>query len=132
MPHYIAPEEARGVQPSVESDVYSLGATFFHALTGRPPFKGRYKEVVRQHLRRPTPDPRFLAPGLDEGLARLVTRMLEKDPSRRPADMREVAGTVDRIRAGRNVPEITSDAPASEPPGRLLTRRSRTPVDENL
>ncbi|MHC4861189.1 MAG: serine/threonine-protein kinase [Planctomycetota bacterium] len=124
MPHYSSPEEVRGEESSARSDIYSLGATFFHILTGRPPFKGRYKEVVRQHLRRPAPDLRVLAPGIGDGVARLLTRMLEKDPGRRPSDMLEVSGAAEHLLLVDGVPEARD--PAAGAPGRLKTRRGRS------
>ena len=55
-PAYAAPEMARGKGADPRSDLYSLGATFFHVLAGRPPFQGKnFSEVVVKHVTEPPP-----------------------------------------------------------------------------
>jgi serine/threonine-protein kinase len=96
-PYYIAPEQARAarnVSPAV--DVYALGATLFHALTGRPPFVGSSPlEVMSQHVTKAAPDPREMAPEVRPETAALVLQLLEKDPARRPS----AAEMVERLHA---------------------------------
>jgi len=80
-PFYMSPEQIRGEEPSPASDIYSLGATFFHLATGRPPFpRGN---VIDAHLKKTPPDPVELKPGLPRELAEIILRCLEKDPSQR-------------------------------------------------
>jgi len=118
-PHYLSPEQARkSTRATATSDVYSLGATFFHMLTGRPPFRGAYLEVLRQHMKRPAPDPRVHAPDLSEETARLVAIMLAKAPESRPRGMADVIRHVNRS----GVVDAGNEAP-SGPPGRLRPRR---------
>ena len=47
-PHYTAPELARGVRPTKHADYFSLGACFYHALTGRPPHEGKDSRAILQ------------------------------------------------------------------------------------
>lgn len=81
---YIAPEVARGRGADPRSDLYSLGATLFHALAAMPPFRGKtIIEVVREQLHDSAPDLSELRPQLDPRTAQIVSRMLALDPDDR-------------------------------------------------
>jgi serine/threonine protein kinase len=94
-PDYVAPEQA--LDPSsadVRADIYSLGATFYFCLAGRPPFpEGTEAQKVRWHqTRQPEPIRRLQSGVLGwVGLAVLIERMMAKDPARRPQTPQEVA-----------------------------------------
>ncbi|MEP0772850.1 MAG: protein kinase, partial [Acidobacteriota bacterium] len=89
-PRYMSPEQVRGERPLPQSDLYSLGATLFHLLTGRPPFDHESTfEVARLHLSAPVPDPRRWRPDCPHWLARFVMRLLEKRPGDRFVSARE-------------------------------------------
>ncbi len=83
---YIAPEQttdATGVDG--RADLYSLGCTLYFALSGQPPFPGGTgREKMRRH-RQEEPRPlRELAPDVPVGFARLIERLMAKDPAQRP------------------------------------------------
>ncbi|HHQ48603.1 MAG TPA: serine/threonine protein kinase [Acidobacteria bacterium] len=80
-PFYMSPEQIRGEEPSPSSDIYSLGATFYHLATGRPPFNRG--NVIDAHLNATPPDPTEIRPGLSRELADIILRCLEKEPSKR-------------------------------------------------
>ena len=124
-PHYLSPEQARGGSwPTVRSDVYSLGATLYTAVTGRPPFRGTYREILRHHQKRVAPDPRVHVGNIPAPVAEFVLRMLEKDPARRPDDMREVAATATRLVGElEQIPVPEPALEASSVPSRLRSRR---------
>ncbi len=83
-PNYIAPEKAKDHTEDFRSDIYSLGATLFHAFTGRVPFTGRSAvEVVAARLAMPAPDVRSLREDLHDVTAAIVARTLEADPFKR-------------------------------------------------
>jgi serine/threonine-protein kinase len=83
-PHYISPEQARGTgEVDVRSDLYSLGATLYHMLTGRTPFLGNARMVMVQHLSDEPPPIRDLEPEVSEELAAVVKKLMRKDPERR-------------------------------------------------
>jgi len=80
-PYYISPERARGNLADHRSDIYSLGATMFHALSGEPPFDGKTAaDVVLARLKHPPPDLKELRPGLQSQTVELINRMMAADP----------------------------------------------------
>jgi serine/threonine protein kinase len=112
---YIAPEQARGEDLDERADVYSLGCTLFHLLTGHPPFRAQqgpsvkeYLEVMRMHLAAPIPDPRADAPNADTELVQFIATMMTKDRNKRPT-FDEVARQLTRIadRLGGELPRVT-------------------------
>ncbi|WP_242355625.1 serine/threonine-protein kinase [Anaeromyxobacter sp. SG64] len=85
-PYYTAPEIWSGAAATAASDIYSLGATYFHLLTGRPPYPGPDVAAVEQgHLRERVPDVRALVPSLPASCAALLARALAKAPRERHA-----------------------------------------------
>lgn len=97
-PWYSSPEQARALRLDHRSDMYSLGATFFHVLTGRPLFRGRTPVVIlAKHAGDPPQlDPlRAVAP---DGLVDLFARMLAKRPADRFADHDELTQALKRLR----------------------------------
>jgi hypothetical protein len=87
---YGAPEELLGGEVDHRADMYALGATFFHALTGTPPFRARtVKEVVTAKTLKEPPE----VPQVDDAppwLAELIGRLMARDPEMRPASFNEV------------------------------------------
>jgi uncharacterized RDD family membrane protein YckC len=83
-PLYMAPEQARGEGVDHRADMYSLGCSFYHLLSGWPPFDGTTViEIVRKQLAgklRPLSD---ASPNVPPALARVIERLLQKDPARR-------------------------------------------------
>ncbi|MBM4144064.1 MAG: hypothetical protein FJ225_10810 [Lentisphaerae bacterium] len=83
-PYYIAPERVRRQKVDERADIYSLGATLFHALAGRPPFEGETPvEVVRARLDRPAPSLGDFVPQANARVQSIIARMLEEEPARR-------------------------------------------------
>jgi serine/threonine protein kinase len=90
---YLSPEQALD-QPNLDgrSDIYSLGATLFALLTGRPPFhEGTIGQKLMWHQTRCPQSVTELRPDVPKELANLVARMLAKSPEDRPASCAEVA-----------------------------------------
>lgn len=81
--YYVAPEIVRGERADARSDVYSLGATLFHLLTGNKPFEGSRSTVLRAHLQTAAPDLRELQPDLDPRLAAVIRKAMSKDAADR-------------------------------------------------
>jgi len=89
---YISPEQARDPRTAdVRSDLYSLGCTFFYMLAGRPPFpEGTVLQKLLQHQGDQPPDVRHFRPGLPDEVARVLRKMLAKDPRHRPREPAEL------------------------------------------
>ena len=96
-PAYIPPEQAQGFAAGPTADIYSLGVTLFHAVTGKRPFKGSLMQVLFKHVSEPLPDIRDFNPGAPEELNALIQRMTAKDPAQRIQSMDDVADELDRL-----------------------------------
>ena len=84
-PFYISPEQAQGLLDiTPATDIYSLGATLYHILTGEPPFDAPTgREIMKKHVRDPVPDPRTVNPTLSARTARICMKCMQKDPKDR-------------------------------------------------
>jgi len=83
-PLYFPPESARGEAFDARSDLYSLGATFYHLLAGRPPFDGDNPvELAMKHAEKPVPSLQELAPTAPVPLCRVIHRLVRKSPAER-------------------------------------------------
>ncbi len=89
-PAFMSPEQARGEPADLRSDFYSLGATLYFLVCGRPPFDGQLVSVLLKHLGDPPPDPRAFDAKLSEGFSALVRRLMSKERGERPADGAEL------------------------------------------
>jgi hypothetical protein len=127
-PNYSAPEQAMGrhAEITAATDVYGLGALFYHLVTGRAPFNAATPtETLRLVLDTEAPPPRLLNPALPRDLETICLKCLAKEPAQRYETPAEVAGDVDRFLNERPI--------HARPPGALyrmgkFARRHRTVV----
>jgi len=101
-PHYISPEQIRG-EKSIDgrADIYSLGATFFHMVTGHCPFEADTAPVIMSmHMHDPMPDPRTFVPELSDGLCRVLSRMMAKQRDERYPDVESLDADLQRLLRG--------------------------------
>jgi len=83
-PAYISPEQARGEEVDHRSDIYSLGATCYHLLAGRPPYLGDTPlATLAQHITAKLPSLAERVPGIPPHLCTVIERMMAKDPGSR-------------------------------------------------
>lgn len=86
-PCYSAPEQIRGAELDVRTDVYAVGATLFTLVMGRAPFVGDALAVTAQIVSDPPPSPRELNHRVPADLDAIILKCLEKDPARRFPDL---------------------------------------------
>jgi serine/threonine protein kinase/phage FluMu protein Com len=98
-PDYMAPEQALDFHAAdTRADIYSLGCTLHHLLTGQPPFGGStLSQKLLQHQRAAPPPLGKLRPEVPPEVAALVGQMLAKDPVDRPQTPAEVAASLKRF-----------------------------------
>jgi len=102
-PLYISPEQARGqADIDIRSDLYSLGATFYHALTGHPPFEGpTHAVIMAKHLTEPVTPVAQRRADVPAGCAAVCERLLEKDRDDRYASPTELIAELVEVIEGR-------------------------------
>jgi len=90
-PEFSSPEQLRGEELSVRSDIYSVGMTLYYLLTGKTPFHGdNVVQLLATVLEKPAPSPRSIRPEIPEGLARIALRCLAKQAGDRFASYDEL------------------------------------------
>ncbi len=123
-PHYISPEQARDPSTAdAQSDLWSLGATMYHAVCGRPPFAGAsVAEILSAVLYEPVPDPAALAPQISNGFALVLRKCLARDRSKRYETPAELLADLERVRE-RRAPNVRRSALEPVAPGRVQRLR---------
>jgi eukaryotic-like serine/threonine-protein kinase len=126
-PLYMSPEQVQGLDVDSRSDIYSLGMTFHHLLTGRPPLAADspYALALKQIHERP-PSVRLLRPDCPTGISDLVDWMTEKSQSLRPKSIEDVIQALNKYELGLalNIPK--SNAGFAELP--LFGKQSESSV----
>src|SRR5437660_4966716 len=96
---YMSPEQACGEAVDARSDLYSLGATFFYALTGRAPFEGtNLPAILTKHVNETAPLVQAVRPDVPAKVGAVVDRLLRKAPSERFQTGDDVARVVGEVR----------------------------------
>jgi len=121
-PYYMSPEQARGESDlDTRADIYALGATLFHILTGSVPFDGETPAVIAaRRLSEPTPAAQERRPDLSVNTSRLILKMMAREPENRFANAQQLLDTIEDLRRGRlpRVPLVTRTATRSAKPAR--------------
>jgi len=97
-PYYMSPEQARGeTELDTRSDIYSLGATLFHMVTGSPPFDGGTPAmIISKRVTGPIPVARSFRPELSVTTNRLIYRMMAKAPAQRYQTASELLSAIEK------------------------------------
>jgi serine/threonine protein kinase len=113
---YIAPEQVMSSQViDHRADIYSLGATLYHALTGQLPFTGRSRlEVLFKHTNEAPVSPDQLVPSLEPGVTAVVLKMMAKDPDARHQTYPELLSALR---------SLVRRPPITQPPGETAPAR---------
>ncbi|MBI1950974.1 MAG: serine/threonine protein kinase [Acidobacteria bacterium] len=113
-PGYISPEQAQGAPLDARSDIYSLGATFFHLVTGRLPFEAPTPvAMIVKHLSEPLRSPRAVNPAVPYPVASAIQKMMAKRPGERFQDYDALIRELERALAtiGAGTPAQARGAP---------------------
>ncbi|MEZ6139121.1 MAG: serine/threonine-protein kinase [Zavarzinella sp.] len=98
-PLYMAPEQVRGQAIDPRADIYALGVTAFHLLTGEPPFHGTTAfDVALQHVQEAAPSIRAIRPDVPEELEAIIMKMMAKSPTARYQSARELIADLEQVR----------------------------------
>jgi serine/threonine-protein kinase len=117
-PYYMAPEQAMGETLDLRADMYALGCTFYHLLSGEPPFDGPNPvAVMAKHLKADARPLREVWPAVPSPLAVIVERLMAKTPAAR------FAAYADLIAA------LEAAAPTRVEPAGFWTRAVATVLD---
>jgi serine/threonine-protein kinase len=102
-PFYISPEQIRGeVDIDFRADIYSLGATFYHVVTGRVPFDAETPvAVMRKHLTEALVPPDHINTALSAGVGEVIEVMMAKDPDHRYSSTSDLLLDLEAIAEGR-------------------------------
>jgi serine/threonine-protein kinase len=99
-PNYMSPEQAQGREAEVDTraDLYALGATLFHLVTGQTPFSGQTpKEIMAKQVSEEPPPARQLAPHLSRACSQLIARLMQKPKELRVQTPTELIAEIDKL-----------------------------------
>ncbi|MBN1418377.1 MAG: protein kinase [Planctomycetes bacterium] len=120
-PHYMAPEQALGRPLDSRADLYALGVSIFQMLTGSTPFSGKTpREVILRRLREEPPSVRSRDPSIPIPVARLVSKLMAREPDARFAKAPELTAALDDL--------LRSGVESDRPRGSLRPRIRRIAV----
>jgi len=102
-PNYMSPEQIRSPSKlDLRTDIYSLGATFYHLVTGQPPYSGATPmEVVAHHLSSPLVPPAQAKSSLPLALSSVICKMMAKSPDERYQDYEALNGDLASLLEGK-------------------------------
>jgi len=103
-PYYISPEQIRGkknITPA--ADMYGLGATLYHMVTGTVPFSGKHpSDVMHRHLKQELVPPDHVNPSLSAGFSQVIEMMMAKDVSQRYQNAADLIEDLDAVASGKS------------------------------
>jgi serine/threonine-protein kinase len=110
-PYYISPEQIRGeVNITPAADIYSLGATLYHMVTGNVPFDGKNPSaVMHKHLKAELVPPDHVNPKLSAGISEVIEMMMAKDPKARYKSCKDLLIDLRAVRKKENPPIAHKD-----------------------
>jgi|GEM_PF-2245572 len=115
-PQYMAPEQIEdSSKVDTRSDIYSLGITLFHMVTGKLPYEGSsIFEIMAKQMKEPLPNPAQFNPQLSQNFIALLRKMTEKEPSKRYQTPSQLLDDMRRVAAGK--PLGTAAKPSAKAP----------------
>ncbi len=97
-PQYISPEQLIGAKTDVRTDIYSLGATWYHCITGDFPFDGDSpQDIAKKHLEEKLTPPIEVNPDIPENISMMICKMMAKHPDDRYRDAEELLADLNLV-----------------------------------
>lgn len=126
-PHYVSPEQAlRSDDLNIQTDIYSLGASLYHMLTGEVPYPGENtKEVMRKHVQASLTPPSAEREDISDQLDDLVLTMMSKDRDQRHQGPGELKDHIDKVRSSEDKTSASDTSARGPTRRRLRLRRGR-------
>ncbi len=129
-PYYISPEQIRGERTiGPPADIYSLGATLYHMVTGSVPFDGKNPSaVMHKHLKGELVPPDHVNPKLSAGISEVIEMMMAKDAGKRYATCRDLLVDLRSVRKGQPPPLAHKDMLPAAEVARLAQAEAEAPA----
>ena len=100
---YLAPEICEGKPATIQSDIYSIGVTFFEMVTGRLPFEeGHAVDIAIAHIKKPFPSATKFSPSVPKEIDRIIQRACKKNPRDRYVSAKEMLFDVQNVMNDNN------------------------------
>lgn len=121
VPEYVSPEQARGLSATFKSDIYSLGVILYEMLTGRPPFsEATASDTLFRQISSDAEPPDKINSVVPLSLAKLVMKMLAKNPDIRPESCGMVIAGLDAARADMAANAVSGKVSERKPVSAVL------------
>ncbi|HYG76330.1 MAG TPA: serine/threonine-protein kinase, partial [Planctomycetota bacterium] len=105
-PYYMAPEQVRGASAEIDirTDIYALGGTLYHLVTGQPPYSGETSALIMsRHLTEPPPKASKTNPKVSEACSRLIEKMMQKEREKRVQSPAELIEQIEKALRGETI-----------------------------
>jgi serine/threonine-protein kinase len=141
-PYYISPEQIRGKKDiTPAADLYSLGATAYHMVTGAVPFPGKNpSDVMHRHLKQELVPPDHINDTLSAGFSQIIEMMMSKDVARRYQNAGDIIEDLDTILRG-DTPHFAqptldfvmlAEVAQTEPSSVAIPQAANQPAEESI
>jgi serine/threonine-protein kinase len=129
-PYYMSPEQATGSRDiDCRSDIYSLGATLYHLVTGKRPFNGpNAMSVIAKHLSETPLPPKDLNADLSDDCCKLIEKMMARDRMDRFETWQELRMAIARMRSGATLADVEAPTQIS---GGMIAPVAQAPTNDS-
>lgn len=127
-PHYMAPEQAKGLQVDGRADQYSLAVVGHQVLTGKQPFEGSSHSILYKHVFEPPPRVFEARPDAPADLVAALERALAKEPEKRFANMEDFAAALSGDRRSGSRTMVSTPVTRMTRRGRMMVRLTRSKI----